>query len=81
MCGHQPDRSVYPLCKRSFVKAKRSGAAFGLLAAGALLLSACGSDNNTSAGSGSGSGESGSESASDWFLGAGQRDDSLHQRL
>lgn len=45
------------------MKAKRSGAAFGLLAAGALLLSACGSDNNTSAGSGSG--ESGSESASD----------------
>lgn len=45
------------------MKAKRSGAAFGLLAAGALLLSACGSDNNTSAGSESG--ESGSESASD----------------
>lgn len=47
------------------MKAKRSGAALSLLAAGALLLSACGSDNNTSAGSGSGSGESGSESASD----------------
>ncbi|PRC46029.1 phosphate ABC transporter substrate-binding protein PstS, partial [Mycobacterium sp. ITM-2017-0098] len=45
------------------MKANRSGAAFGLLAASTLLLSACGSDNNTSAGSGSG--ESGSESASD----------------
>lgn len=43
------------------MKANRSGAALGLLAAGALLLSACGSDNNTS--SGSGSGESGSQPA------------------
>ncbi|OBF51047.1 phosphate ABC transporter substrate-binding protein PstS [Mycolicibacterium monacense] len=47
------------------MKAKRSGAAFGLLAAGALLLSGCGSDNNTSSGSGSGSGESGSAAAGD----------------
>ncbi|WP_304106120.1 phosphate ABC transporter substrate-binding protein PstS [Mycolicibacterium bacteremicum] len=38
------------------MKANRSGAALGLLAASALLLSACGSDNNTSSGSGSGSG-------------------------
>jgi phosphate transport system substrate-binding protein len=43
------------------VKAKRSGAALGLLAAGALLLSACGSDENTS----SGSGDSGSQPAGD----------------
>jgi phosphate transport system substrate-binding protein len=34
------------------VKLKRSGAAISLLAAGALLLSACGSDDNTAAGSG-----------------------------
>ena len=45
------------------MKAKRSGAAVGLLAASALLLSACGSDNNAS--SGSGSGESGSQAAGD----------------
>ena len=45
------------------MKAKRSGAALGLLAASALLLSACGSDDNTS--SGSGSGESGSQPAGD----------------
>ncbi len=38
------------------MKANRSGAALSLLAAGALLLSACGSDDNTTAGSaGSGS--------------------------
>jgi phosphate transport system substrate-binding protein len=43
------------------VKAKRSGAALSLLAAGALLLSACGSDNNASSGSGGGSGESASD--------------------
>ncbi len=35
------------------MKAKRTGAALSLLAAGALLLSACGSDDNTSSGSGS----------------------------
>ncbi len=35
------------------MKAKRTGAALSLLAAGTLLLSACGSDNNT-ASSGSG---------------------------
>jgi len=35
------------------VKANRTGAALSLLAAGTLLLSACGSDNNTSSGSGS----------------------------
>ena len=46
------------------MKAKRTGAAVSLLAAGTLLLSACGSDNNT-ASSGSGSGEGGSESAGD----------------
>lgn len=34
------------------MKAKRSGAALSLVAAGALLLSACGSDNNTASGSG-----------------------------
>jgi phosphate transport system substrate-binding protein len=38
------------------VKANRTGAALSLLAAGTLLLSACGSDNNTSSGSGSDSG-------------------------
>lgn len=43
------------------MKANRSGAALGLLAAGALLLSACGSDNNTSSGSGSDSGSAASE--------------------
>lgn len=47
------------------MKAKRSGAALGLLAASALMLSACGSDNNASSGSESGSGESGSQSAGD----------------
>ena len=35
------------------MKANRTGAALSLLAAGTLLLSACGSDNNTSSGSGS----------------------------
>jgi phosphate transport system substrate-binding protein len=45
------------------VKAKRSGAALSLLAAGTLLLSGCGSDNNTS--SEAGSGGSGSEAAGD----------------
>lgn len=35
------------------MKAKRTGAALSLLAAGTLLLSACGSDDNTSSGSGS----------------------------
>ena len=44
------------------MKAKRTGAAVSLLAAGALLLSACGSDNNTAA---TGSGEGGSEPAGD----------------
>ncbi len=43
------------------MKAKRSGAALSLLAAGALLLSACGSDNNASSGSGGESGESPSD--------------------
>jgi len=43
------------------VKAKRTGAAVSLLAAGTLLLSACGSDNNTTASSESG--DSGSASA------------------
>ncbi|MDG5482965.1 phosphate ABC transporter substrate-binding protein PstS [Mycolicibacterium gadium] len=38
------------------MKANRTGAALSLLAAGTLLLSACGSDNNTSSGSGSDSG-------------------------
>lgn len=42
------------------MKPNRTGAALSLLAAGALLLSACGSDNNTSAGSG---GEGGSSAA------------------
>jgi len=44
------------------VKAKRTGAALSMLAAGTLLLSACGSDNNTSS---SGSGDGGSEPAGD----------------
>lgn len=44
------------------MKAKRSGAALSLLAAGTMLLSACGSDNNASSGSG---GESSSEAAGD----------------
>ena len=43
------------------MKAKRSGAALSLLAAGALLLSACGSDNNASSGSGGESVESTSD--------------------
>ena len=43
------------------MKAKRTGAAVSLLAAGTLLLSACGSDNNTTASSESG--DSGSASA------------------
>lgn len=46
------------------MKANRTGAALSLLAAGTLLLSACGSDNNASSGSGSGS-ESGSAPAGD----------------
>jgi phosphate transport system substrate-binding protein len=46
------------------VKANRTGAALSLLAAGTLLLSACGSDNNASSGSGSGS-ETGSAAAGD----------------
>jgi phosphate transport system substrate-binding protein len=41
------------------VKAKRSGAALSLVAAGALLLSACGSDNNAASGSGGESAPSG----------------------
>lgn len=41
------------------MKAKRSGAALSLVAAGALLLSACGSDNNAASGSGSESAPSG----------------------
>lgn len=62
----QPRASVYPFHIRSFVKANRTGAALSLLAAGTLLLSACGSDNNASSGSGSGSGsESGSAPAGD----------------
>lgn len=44
------------------MKAKRTGAALSMLAAGTLLLSACGSDNNTSS---SGSGDGGSEPAGD----------------
>jgi phosphate transport system substrate-binding protein len=43
------------------VKAIRSGAALSLLAVSALLLSACGSDNNTSSGSGGDSGTSASD--------------------
>ena len=46
------------------MKANRTGAALSLLAAGALLLSGCGSDNNASSGSGSGS-DSGSAAAGD----------------
>lgn len=46
------------------MKAKRTGAALSLLAAGTLLLSACGSDNNTTS-SGSGSSEGGSAPAGD----------------
>lgn len=38
------------------MKANRTGAALSLLAAGTLLLAACGSDNNASSGSGSDSG-------------------------
>ncbi|MEX7473525.1 phosphate ABC transporter substrate-binding protein PstS [Mycobacterium adipatum] len=41
------------------MKAKRSGAALSLVAAGALLLSACGSDNNAASGSGGESAPSG----------------------
>jgi phosphate transport system substrate-binding protein len=44
------------------VKANRTGAALSLLAAGAMLLSACGSDNNASSGSGS---DGGSAAAGD----------------
>ncbi|CAN5540200.1 phosphate ABC transporter substrate-binding protein PstS [soil metagenome] len=44
------------------MKAKRTGAALSMLAAGTLLLSACGSDNNTAA-SESGSGDTGSAEA------------------
>ena len=44
------------------MKAKRTGAAVSLLAAGTLLLSACGSDNNTAS---SGSGDTGSAPAGD----------------
>lgn len=44
------------------MKAKRTGAALSMLAAGTLLLSACGSDNNTAA---SGSEGGGSEAAGD----------------
>ncbi|GAA2788207.1 phosphate ABC transporter substrate-binding protein PstS [Mycolicibacterium pallens] len=36
------------------MKSNRTGAALSLLAAGAMLLSACGSDNNTASGSGDG---------------------------
>lgn len=43
------------------MKANRSGAALGLLAASTLLLSACGSDNNASTGAGSESATSGIE--------------------
>lgn len=46
------------------MKAKRTGAALSMLAAGTLLLSACGSDNNT-ASSESGSGDGGSAPAGD----------------
>lgn len=44
------------------MKAKRSGAALSLLAAGTLLLSACGSDNNSAS---SGSGGEGGEASGD----------------
>jgi phosphate transport system substrate-binding protein len=44
---------------RSYVKPNRTGAALSLLAAGALLLSACGSDNNAPTGSGGGGGTAG----------------------
>lgn len=49
------------------MKAKRSCAALGVIATSALVLSGCGSDNNTSSNSGSnsGSGESGSVAAGD----------------
>ena len=88
--GNPPDaQRLSAIFRRSFVKAKRSGAAVGLLAAGTLLLSACGSDNNTS--SEAGSGESGSATTGDCggkevaegerFFRTGQRDDALHQRL
>ena len=40
------------------MKAKRTGAALSMLAAGALLLSACGSDNNTASSGSSGAGSS-----------------------
>ncbi len=43
------------------MKAKRSGAALSLLAAGAMLLSACGTDDNTSSGSGGDSGAAASD--------------------
>lgn len=42
---------------RSFVKLNRFGAVLTLVASGALVLSACGSDNNASGSSGSGSGD------------------------
>lgn len=47
------------------MKAKRSGAALGMLAAGTLLLSACGSDNNTESSATSGSASGTSSSAAD----------------
>ena len=71
------------------MKAKRTGAAVSLLAAGALLLSACGSDNNTTASSGSGDvririgrglRRQGS-SEGQRFVRPGQRDDAVRHRL
>lgn len=59
----KPAPSVCPVIWRNFVKAKRSCAALGVIAAGALVLSGCGSDNNTS--SQSGSGASGSAATGD----------------
>lgn len=47
------------------MKAKRSGAALGMLAAGTLLLSACGSDNNTGSTATSGSASGTSSAAAD----------------
>ena len=59
MCLLCQEHAFCPLCLRSFVKAKRTGAAVSLLAAGTLLMSACGSDNNA------GSGGAGSAPAED----------------
>jgi phosphate transport system substrate-binding protein len=49
--------------RRSYVKLNRSGAALSLVAAGALVLSACGSDNSSSSSSSSSSAAGGSSSS------------------